>query len=374
MVSPFFAPFKSSTTIFSPKREFILVAFPFLILILVLAEISLAIKFSALGKNVLFFLANIIFLNTIHFIFTFHLAFTVPAYREVLRKNYGRLGLVALFFIGIMFIALRAIEPHLAGNFGLIVSLCTFLFAAHHGIKQSFGISLVYNNIARRENSLSQKELNLLESYERRERRYIYILLGLTALNFVLTAWLDLSSKSVIILSCVLAAATILISSHIISLYWNLGSGRFRVKSVFLTRFLLLAPTYFSVTAGIGLSAIHGMEYFYFYRRIRGHTKSESRSAPLFLKGVVALLAILVLVGAFLTPTNGGVPGLLGWDYLSENIWIRIAIITTSGLGLFHFYLDAILFAMKRPDIRSQTGHWLLTEPPTGPSSFDAAQ
>lgn len=324
------------------------------------------------SRNLWHLLANVLFLNTLHVIFTFELALTVPEYRQVIERHSRWPGYGFLFLIAAVLIGLKAAENNVRGILGGLVAVAVVAIVARHALKQNMGLSLLYNVLARRSGELSDSQMAKLDLIENRERFYFKTLIAMMVSGFALTQVHFAGALGVVpairwmftFLGCAMTL-------HLAASYLAVDRVRFRGKALFFARLLLMISSFHSYLGMIGFNIVHGVEYYLVYKRIQGHSQSD----PAFAVGktVVFLLALIVIAGAVADPASG-IFGMLGAGAWGESWLVKSVVIFSGGLVFFHYYLDEVLFAMKRPEVRRLTGHWLLSDRPLPPHPNREAQ
>ena len=328
-------------------------AIPAVVLVLFFVDFSIKWTFDASDKEMLRLLANVVFLNSLHVIFTFYLVCYTPVYRKAAIRNSGFGGFVVLFFVFLILLSLRSLEAYGADYYQLSAIFLLKAYTIHHVVRQALGISLIYNRKAVREKKLSAKQKKDLRLAEKKERRNANLLIGLASTYFLVQLLFQINKWILpnFIRAHFVLAAIILIVPTLYS-YFKI-SRIFLNKVFFLFRLSLIVAMFFSFVAVIGLNIVHGIEYFLVYRRVNSHAKLEQikNSPPIYLKILVFLIALIVIIGAYV---NGKVA--LG---LSEPFKVFFSL-GLSTLVALHYYLDRIIFSMSNPEIGRLTKKWML--------------
>ncbi len=350
----------SPIRLFSPRREFVLLALPIFFLALAVGEWTLSKSVDDWSRAALMCMANVAFFQGLHIALTFDMALTIPAYRRALSSAWGPMSLIVLTAAGLCLFGLRWAESHSVGHFKILVATLITVYVSLHSLRQSFGISILYNKLARDQGQLSAPQLDILKRGESFERRYVEISFLLVGLGFFIDQ-LQLSNSQISFLATrTIAVFIFAFMFHLIWMYARIDARLFRLKILFLLRLGLTAMRSLAVFAGVGICAVHGVEYTMMYGRIEGHARDHSREASVWRRGLVAFLAVFVTL-AVLFDTNIGLPKIIPGFHLGG--WWLDAMITINGsLVLFHIFLDRLMFQMKRPEIRLNTGAWLLSD------------
>ena len=128
-----------------------------------------------------------------------------------------------------------------------------------------------------------------------------------------------------------------------------------RAKWIFSVRLLLWPFHAFSLAAQAGIRIVHGLEYWFIYRKIESKRRySWPRSAAVL---AVALLAGYAFVLCF---RNQGVASYFHGPQLLNRRWLGFEVRTLAyafygATNLSHILLDSFLFRMSRAEARAAT-------------------
>ena len=309
------------------------------------------------------FFSQIIFLNTIHILFTFDLLVAVPAYRDILKKGRPQIQALIIFCVFVAALALRLLESRLKGNWGLMILAVIILYDIYHVMRQTLGLSLLYNFHSSKmlPNSNDIQRLKKLDLQERFTCGFI-ILLGSS--QFLIGHWIEKEHVSwVQIERIVMATFGCVLVFALMVQYYRINRVLFRNKIIYVIRYALVMSTFISFFGLVVLKSVHGIEYFFVYRRIKNNSAPERGKLKFLARAFILLLASIVFIGLLVEPSYG-VFALFHLEEMVDRPWFHLLSVVVGALALVHYFLDGQIFAMKNEPVRQSTGRWLLMNPP----------
>lgn len=347
--------FSSALRIFSPKQELLLLALPIFFLIASLVQWSIALPVSEFAFAHLMVFVKVVFLQDIHIILSFYLALAVPEYKSAIGSKWKQHSTLIILGATVLFIVMRHLELFSTGWTRNIVASVIIVYVSLHSLRQSLGISLLYNVLARQSGRWTGERLAALNRNEKRERLYITLSFFMVGAGFFIPqVWPE--NPVARFMPTFFAGVTAVFMFHLIWLYGRLDIREFPYKMLFWLRLGLTAMISFSPIAFIGSSATHGVEYGLIYNRIRGHTKDRRQTSVLTMT-LLLVTWVVIAAGTYFDPKMRGLGG--HWD---SPVLLNILLVASGAMALFHVFLDRLLFQMKRAEVRVSTGAWLLSD------------
>lgn len=297
-------------------------------------------------------MADIIFLNITHNAFTVMMIASFPELRPWMKAEGGGnerrfIGKVIMIFVVLFVLFLSALLLENKWLF-ILFSLASAFFPIQHALAQSLGLSLVYN-------SKTQDEPERKRRYEWLERRlvmaFMLLIVGsVVALRSnvipaeVLKSEYGLSYQSVlfrIALGLAIAIAGMMV------LYPKKIRGK---KTLFALRYPVWAYSLVSPLGLIATQIVHGLEYFFVFRKMSTTSKFEKwKSASLLL------LFLVIVFGIFRVIYENGYAGIP----MKGPLWLTIIAALSTAFSFLHYYLDRKMFLMRKPANQQTVGRLL---------------
>ncbi len=339
-------------TLFTGKGEAFNLMLPVFFLALVILELAFKINFlDNYSRFQISLLANIILLNITHNAFTLILlTSTLPLKYWVDHhggpKKFWTNQAIIIIALTVFFTQLIYFSTQ-NENALLLFSWIGFIFAAHHAISQTFGLSLIYSVHLKGAEALSAQKnerlifniylfLNLFGGTLFILHQFKLLVLPMTAVNI---------GRYVIFGTIFLAGLFLVIQPYYV--FKKNGVA----KSVFNLRYLLWPLTPFSTVAVFATLVVHGVEYGQVIDKM---IKKDSLRRPYlagFLIFIVIVFAFFRIDGMGSLRKNNGVA-----------LWLFLATGFSFAISFHHYYLDRKLFKMRRPLNREYVGALLFDE------------
>lgn len=372
--------------IFSPRLEKPILFLPLIFLALVAIDIMVSGQARVPHMRLAKFVTSSFLLNNIHVYFTLVFLLVVPEFRlwqEPGLKAKGRsvFAKALLVFLGVMGINIyldwfQVPKPVL----GAIIVVLLYP-ALYHGIQQVKGLSLLYNRNAIGNLNDEQRVRARQSEYFERKMYWafigFYLVFSLLQDHNIAAFFIDKT-----VFRAIRSMAMVLYIGFVLSIVINAAVDipRFGAnKFVFSTRLLLFATVPFSTWAGVGLAAIHGIEYFGVYDLVARNSRMRDNERTRFwlLTAVFGLVGLLILFPRRLDGLT-----FLFWNSFDEIPgWLKFVAAVSLGLTYVHYYLDAVIFRMRDREVSTQvapllvkslhqksantTSHAVLSEPHT---------
>lgn len=341
--------------IFGGRREVILLGLPLILILMAWLEHIFDWNHSDNFQSELTVIVNVVFLSSLHCIFTFQMAFTNPTYRQIIRSHRGKWSEALLIFFAGLFIFLQFLQDFSNPLVGQIVFFGLTTFVYYHTARQFLGLSLIYNMNARKEAQLTPTQLKNLSKAESLEKRGTYVhIFGMSLQTAVIFLYESQGLQMPVWIRHVMVGIGAILIAAMIYRYRQISPQLFRNKIIFMFRYFLMLISFYSFWAFMGTKIVHGIEYYMIYKRIQTHNKEPVKS-PISLQALTYILALVLIVTNFMSEP-------IGFRFNKDGFTDKALLVVAGALNWFHYYLDGILFAMKRNDVRSQTGHWLLSD------------
>lgn len=357
-----------SYPIFSPFDERINLGLPVFFLGLLGFSLTTGWRPAPEAVDLFNFLAMTLLLGVLHITLTFGSPFVLPEMKSWWKERASGpaglrfVGLHIAFFLFLLmlfwFAETRAgLESRAVRDAILFGSVSLYVVTGRcwHSLRQSMGLSLLYNRQTER-SCLSEKGRRRLETNERWERRLISGLIFSTAIQalfFVATmmeapltsAWVVPVKSFFLGLSFVFALALV-IQAVLIS---DLLSWR---KVVFSLRYLLYPMSFKMIWISYCVLVLHGLEYFFFYRMLGSRSSRSLR--PWDWMPVISMFGIFLCVLHFVPLFLGARPTLeFSFGYTPPeataltSLVISAVLATRAALVNLHFMIDRHLFRMS---------------------------
>ncbi len=340
--------------IFTRKSEMINLLFPMIFFILMVIEYFYNINYLyTFSRQQNAFLTNIIFLNITHNAFTLILlTSTLPLYKWIDhhggQETFWRKQ-VLIFSTMILFFGLLIYFSHQYRFVFFVFVLINFLFAAHHALSQTFGLSLLY--------TIDLPRDALFYKAEKIERFLFstlmfsvllsgsfYIMVSSRLFDFPLSMVQSFVKYSIWIKF--LLALMLVIHPFYFFKKDYLG------KSFFNLRYLIWPFTIISTTAIFATTSIHGIEYGLVTRKM---IKNDSLRRPI----LAFMLIAAVIVFAVIRIDN--YEKIRSGQYLAP--WLILISSVSVAFSFLHYYLDRRLFKMRHQINRETVGLLLFNNP-----------
>ena len=321
----------------------------FVFIILSVTEILLGISFTESGKITSKFIGDIIFLNSIHIGFTFILLFELRPFQLWKRQyNQSKLFLeykMILFFVlsFLVLVFLFFTPPHIFNfkdhkifyNIGM---LFFFLYAYYHTVKQHLGLFLEENHTNYYLDKISRNKMNQLDHIFFK----CFILISWTYVLIEQFPYFSINRNHVQL------SYFLCFIFYILLLYIIFERQILRKKLILLPRLLIYPLLPHSVFATTALASIHGMEYFFVFRRLFLHEEISLRKIFYslgFLFFMIATMLSLMTNDFFLSLLN-----IKTLDTFSG--FYKIILATFIVFSFLHYWLDGKIFKMRDPLVR----------------------
>ncbi|MBL7689187.1 MAG: hypothetical protein JNJ49_14220, partial [Bdellovibrionaceae bacterium] len=298
-------------------------------------------------------ISGVVFFNLTHIAFTFKNILYSSEYRQLFRESNFTLRRHLTILFGLFFVFLFLDNNSVFKVDGVSVLLfaviCNWIRALH-SIRQSLGISLLYNQ--RLVHAIPTPSTLTAEAKARRYEHWACLALGagyclrLTGLHIE-----SIQSSTLVNSLCYFSFALSLIL-YIKSLWQIARRDFFAIKALFLAR---LTPWFLFDTSGFTIfvtQAVHGIEYLFIESRVHKKSSNLKKIVPQSLIFVAVFsLVFLYCIGQF---RFGAFPGFAP-DIDSKPLQ-SIALCIGLALNYYHFYLDYWIFKMKSPPNRRLIG------------------
>ena len=300
------------------------------------------------------FLAAIVFLNGIHIIFTFYMIVNSRDgqewFRNVFFSKSGGSNRFYLFLLPILIFVSAASfsswEPpeelfFLGSDSNALLWL---LFPIFHSFTQSMGLSLNYNyrglkeekNVLRR--SSIKKEKNLYKAF-----MFLILFSCLVVGKHGFLSKELLNQNLAKALCCSFLILLIPLTLYSLRTCERSSSNE---KLIFQLRYFLYPLSFVSVYGFVGIGAVHGIEYFFVWRKI----KSNDTSRIARRKRVEWAVLLLLFLVCLMNPSTGVFSldlHLRSWLLENFSVIATISLLVDVVVTLVHYYLDHELFKMK---------------------------
>lgn len=220
----------------------------------------------------------------------------------------------------------------------IIEALVFFILPIHHSISQSMGLSFMYTAAIPDESAKN--------FFFRREKILSISLIVSTALSIILYFNLPHFFQKYghfFIITISLFTLLLIFFSSPFTNYFH------KEKFLFSMRYLLFPLSFYSPFAIFAGKAVHGLEYYFVTDKIlhRSDKLLRLQTSLFFLVAVIILTVFRTYYMQSFDPT------------IKENIFLRILASLSVAFTLLHYYLDRILFQMKKPINKETTGSLL---------------
>jgi hypothetical protein len=219
-----------------------------------------------------------------------------------------------------------------------------------HGLMQVQGLTFAYNQRANQSSSIEEKEQENVNRLVKRERRYFTVFLftclalNLTAshqelglpLRDNLATWLV---RGEIFLS--LGVAVLIVFNS-----FFFPKARKSFKSLYLLRLFLFPLFSFSDLAAASTAGVHGVEYFFVYRKIKNRSKmkNSARKRMNWLSIFAGLTLVAMAFPQMIIPEK------------EQGLWVSILFSVATATAYAHYYLDRVMFRMRNSEVREFVG------------------
>jgi hypothetical protein len=307
------------------------------------------------------FVMQIIFMNVTHNAFSFMLPLISPEVRTWWKesKHFGlstSMITFLVFSIGLVFVFCA---DFVARRFGFqkegylaFITVSIFL-SQRHGLGQAFGLSRFYDQRLREKFGPPDARTVNLQNWQRRLFKVFLVL----TLPRLLLAEMALNYKWAGAIMNPLSIVAVLIAVAIVVMAYQETNGKFSNKYIFLLR---LGPLCFTSFTNpwpyFAVMAIHAMEYLFVTISItRSSYKNEKRlkiaTAPQkrYWGLALSLLGLVIVCAQFRTYLFGD---LILSQFPQQSFFISLLIALSVTMGFTHFFLDEIMFKMRKPEVR----------------------
>lgn len=352
--------------------------FRFLILVSPLVFIAIALLDRALSdppasRDHVFELFVIMLATMPHLVFTLFLT-RLPEVGAMVEERFGPrerffwAAAFAAFAIG--FVTFLTGQGFLSSDANALVfaRVAIEVLAFHHGIRQNFGVSMLYNARLREQSTLSEADLVTLAESEVRERflntGFLYSFCSFRALDIVgafgtQPMLAKLAAQGAMIPRVLAAGFGLLLIAHVVRHSRRFGDPE---KLIYFGRYALFGLALagvFPVFMAASLLAVHAIEYFGVYDRMLSNSKAipaTKRRHVVF--GVVTCLALLPLIFINHVGDTGFMsgPGALVFPLVVK--WLAAV---EGGLDFSHYFLDRQIFRMRQASVRLHVAPLLAT-------------
>ena len=347
---------------------------PFVLVSIALLLPLVGVKLDSLTKDIAFLVHAYLFLNASHVILTLFLIASLPEARRLIAESWRRranwIYISLLSVVVLPIIKYADFITHFGRWQNFLVFAIPNIFLYRHAIKQTYGLSLLYN--ARADTNLSNAGRLKTYELEEQERKFFKAIIFFTVLQSMYRL-MPIPAHGY--LKTTLSVFTFLPA---IMIFWNglkYEGPLWSNKKTFLARIFLYPLSGFSFLLGFALGAVHGMEYFFLTIKIvlRSHQRNKALLLTIALALVIAIVAPQMIYKA---------PKFAGYFWSHAKDWPLAANGTIVALfftlDFLHFYLDGILFRMSDPLTRECMGPLLglakLHGPNAGPNEPYLAQ
>lgn len=294
--------------------------------------------------NGMHFIVNVFLLNTIHTLFTLKMILYFPELAPV-RRRLLREGFVAALVI---IIYLRWGQWLLVVNGWKGLSFIVFyLLNFHHGIKQVFGLGVIYDQLRLQHHPELASDFQKLR---RREEALYWGLLLLAGANGIMYGF-ELDKAYPELLNALLIAGTG-ITIFILLINRKCHPLSESNKQLFLLRLVMVPISFVSIWGTVAISAYHGIDYYFFYRHTKANSGLKDEGAAwwflIWAVPVIVLFLTTRQLGPFIAQT-WGVP-------IKTQSWWQWIYVISVGTNFLHFFLDRRLFSMREKSIRETVG------------------
>ena len=340
--------------LFTPTFEILNLLIPVFFLIFILLDFFGNIHLlNDLSRIEVSILSNIILLNITHNAFTYVLLTSTSPLKIWLDHQSGGersfwfkqlwilVGLT-LFFTTLLY--LSAEHKILL----LVFNLINFNFAAHHGLAQSFGLSLIYNrelppSAEKIKIEKSERFLFSLFLYTNLIAGSVYFIFYFKLLKFSQTDFMYfINSASLIIL-----VVSLFMLGHSVYAY----KKDFWPKWLFNIRYLIWPLTLFSPLAIFATAVIHGLEYGFVSHKM---IKNDSFRKPTIGFAIIGVFIFFALFRIF------NYEKIRLYEQLP--LWLVIATAISISGSFMHYFLDRRLFKMRHQLNRDTVGTLLFNK------------
>ncbi len=291
-----------------------------------------------------------LFFDVTHHIFSFTTLFVLPEGRRFLkadlRQRRSRYVLcIAVFFAFAAWKTVGLLKqplPPIVVDIG--TAFVVFLWA-RHSLGQTFGISLLFNQAARKNgDEQGRAQLATLEKKERFLFQ-LFLFVGILSRFNSRAHYLKTGYE----IDTVVSIALGLIAFAILFLTFRIPGPAFLRKKLFLTRLFFYPLVFWSPLAGLALGSMHGSEYLLLSASI---AKRSSHKWARYLPIGLAILGALLIVPVFISMYSKPALEMFGtWTQLPKP-WLFPLIVFFFTLENLHYYVDSFIYRMNEPAVR----------------------
>ncbi len=338
---------------FERRPETINLVLPVFFLLAALFEIFQRPSFSRIQILSLNVLSEFIFLNSLHVIFTVLFFINRDEFKNYVRSKSEELGYPLVFKWALAYLAFLAAACILFFNHSFSfaeISLASFLtkialiYRVHHSVSQNVGMSLLYYSDVQ---NLDRPE-PFLKKCISFERLFWPIILGLTLLSHLAMMYLELRLQ--VLMFCLNVLIVFFMVLYLYTYTRKLDKGFSNLRLIFNLRYLLYPLAFSSRLAGIGICAIHGVEYYLINQKIspkepNGIFKNVGFGFYFFsiAFSVSSFITILYFVSDHSIQKNYFLPFFICYVFFQS-------------VSFFHFYVDGHIFKFKDASVQRFIG------------------
>jgi hypothetical protein len=314
----------------------------------------------------LMFLSEIIFLNYIHVAFTAAMIFGLPQGRQWLKSLENPIRVLILMVVlcvvlsllyalgkGVVFYGDKVFHHSL-----MVMIFVNTIWFIHHGVAQIKGLSLQYNYKFRSHFSLNSSDLELLKNSEISERKMGVLITIFSSISLLLSYdYVGGSMEHGLRQGLILGATgvALICFARVTYVVSKVPMMNRTFKILFLSRLLFTCLMGVNYVAFLGRLCTHGIEYTLVFQKVARNSKLNE--ALKFL-----MLTFTLVLVAFFIHTFGNERG----GYFNINpliyqnpLWIQVMVVVYLLTTPIHYYLDHLIFRMKKSSARNFTGELL---------------
>ena len=323
----------------SGRQNYYYLFFPIFLVVISLVDIVFPQLFQLIsGSLTVGIIVDLLFLNIVHNAFSFILIGCLSEMKSWVEYHGNRMfwlkigGLIIILSAGIYLFLSHVFNSTTSMLIGLLIF--TFL-PIHHALFQTMGLSYVYTV---QDSELKRRESNL--KYEK--FFFIFILWGnvigavFAGYNFHLFQKVRSPLSFIVFISVLFIVARTAMQ----------GLREAHDKLLFQARLFLWPLAFFSFVGILATRIVHGVEYYFVSVKMLKESKRISYVyvAALFLIIICAFACVRIY---YLHSTSIAI---------RDDILLKTVTSISISITLVHYYLDRILFRMRKPINRQTTG------------------
>jgi hypothetical protein len=351
---------KSRAALFDSRMEKINLWLPIVFLVAALVQIVLRFDLSPRAYSSAFFIANVILLNHTHTIFTLLLVLFFPEVGQWSSLRRGKSKYNAWMEWTVVF-AVIWIVTHLfttklnswSPNLGYpLMITALYWYAGHHNVSQTMGLSLLYDRIVSGHNHEGfEKVMPKSKAWERR------LLFASTTIVYTSLMFGSVEATKDLIWVKLLPLLSIgLLTINLWMSYRN-PAHRESNKTFFLWRTFLLPLLRYSTIAEVGFISVHGVEYFFVFQKMISRSRVKTILTRFMIGQMVLIIAGLCALHLLTYPFFKDLVTPLGFGDAVITLLLSISVTFV----FLHYYLDGLMFRMRRPEVREHILPLLVT-------------